>query len=347
MISVKKEGIILSKTDLEFENEGVLNPGIFQEGNTVHMFYRAVRKGNYSTIGYAKLDGPLNVVERHTEPLLTPSTDDEVHGIEDPRIVKIDNVYHLTYCAYDGVNALGSLATSTDLVQFEKQGVLVPRVTYKEFKRIAECNEHLNDKYERFHIHNNIESNPNRKRLLWDKNLILFPRTIEGKLTFLHRIRPDIQIVSVSRISDLTKEFWEDYFMHFNQHILMCSIHDHEIGYIGGGCPPIETAAGWLLIYHGVHDTAKGYVYSACAALLDLNDPKKEIARLPYALFKPDLSWELLGYVDNVVFPTGTSLFDGTLYIYYGAADKRIAVASVNLEELIAELLTYSGNAHA
>jgi predicted GH43/DUF377 family glycosyl hydrolase len=48
-----------------------------------------------------------------------------------------------------------------------------------------------------------------------------------------------------------------------------------------------------------------------------------------------------LGYVDNVVFPTGTALFDDRLYIYYGAADKRIAVASVNLKELISELLTY------
>jgi predicted GH43/DUF377 family glycosyl hydrolase len=50
MIKIKKEGIILLKTELEFENEGVLNPAIMQEGNTVHMFYRAVRKGNYSTI---------------------------------------------------------------------------------------------------------------------------------------------------------------------------------------------------------------------------------------------------------------------------------------------------------
>jgi len=130
--------------------------------------------------------------------------------------------------------------------------------------------------------------------------------------------------------------------MHFDKHILMTPKYDHEISYIGGGCPPIETKDGWLLIYHGVHDSLHGYVYSACAALLDLNDPTKEIARLPYPLFKPEFEWELKGEVNNVVFPTGTALFGDQLYIYYGAADTRIAVASVSISELTEELLLHS-----
>jgi predicted GH43/DUF377 family glycosyl hydrolase len=56
-------------------------------------------------------------------------------------------------------------------------------------------------------------------------------------------------------------------------------------------------------------------------------------------LFKPELPWELKGEVNNVVFPTGTALFDDTLYIYYGAADKRIACASISIKELLTELL--------
>ncbi|MCH8495960.1 MAG: hypothetical protein LAT57_10080 [Balneolales bacterium] len=341
MISIKNEGIVISITEHDFENDGVLNPAIMQEGNTVHMFYRAVRRGNYSTIGYAKLEGPLNVVERNEKPLIIPSADYEIHGVEDPRIVKIDDVYYLTYCAYDGVNALGCLATSTDLIHFEKQGIVVPQVTYEEFKEMTEFSSYLNEKYERFHVTNNILNNPGTRRLIWDKNLIFFPRKVNDKFMLLHRIKPDIQIVSFNTIEDLTKDFWKDYLLHFSDHILMASKHDHEIGYIGGGCPPIETEAGWLMIYHGVHDSAKGYIYTGCAALLDLEDPTKEIARLPYALFEPELPWELFGYVDNVVFPTGTSLFDGRLYVYYGAADKRIAAASVDMKELITELLQY------
>ncbi len=61
MIELKKEGIILKKTHLEFENEGVLNPAVIREGDSVHLFYRAVQKGNYSTIGYCRLDGPLTI----------------------------------------------------------------------------------------------------------------------------------------------------------------------------------------------------------------------------------------------------------------------------------------------
>lgn len=341
MVTIKNEGIILSETELDFENDGVLNPAVLQEGNTVHIFYRAVRKGNFSTIGYAKLKGPLKVAERHQKPLVVPSNDAENQGVEDPRIVKIDEVYYLSYCAYDGVNALGSLAISSDLVHFEKRGVIVPQVSYEEFKRYTEFSGHLNEKYERFYTQSKLKNTTDERWLMWDKNLIFFPRKIDGKFVFIHRIRPDIQIASVTRIEDLTVEFWKNYLRHFNEHILMASKYEHEMGYIGGGCPPIETQAGWLLLYHGVHDSVDGYVYTACAALLDLDDPRKEIARLPYPLFEPQLPWELFGYVNNVVFPTGTSFFDGRLYIYYGAADKRIAVASVNLEELITELLQF------
>lgn len=91
-----------------------------------------------------------------------------------------------------------------------------------------------------------------------------------------------------------------------------------------------------------MEETQHGIVYSACAALLDIDDPSKELARLPYALFAPEYEWELHGEVNNVVFPTGTSLFGNTLFIYYGAADTHIACASVNLSALLIELLTYT-----
>jgi predicted GH43/DUF377 family glycosyl hydrolase len=177
--------------------------------------------------------------------------------------------------------------------------------------------------------------------MLWDKNVIFFPRRINGNLVFLHRIRPGIQIVSVNSLKDVTKEFWENYFLNMHEDIVMDPVYPHESSYIGGGCPPIETKEGWLLIYHGVQETDRGRVYSACAALLDLKDPSIEIARLPYALFSPEYEWELIGEVNNVCFPTGTALFGNTLFIYYGAADSLIACASVNLPDLIAELLTY------
>ncbi|MFD0778615.1 hypothetical protein ACFQZF_09145 [Flavobacterium myungsuense] len=177
-----------------------------------------------------------------------------------------------------------------------------------------------------------------KKALLWDKNIILFPRKINGKFYFLHRIKPDIQIVSIYDLSELTHTFWDNFFLRFSDYILISPKYEHEVSYVGGGCPPIETQLGWLVIYHGVHDTIDGYVYCACVSLLDLDNPEKEIARLPYPLFEPEYEWELHGIVNNVCFPTGAIVNNDTLYIYYGAADEHIACASVNLSELLREL---------
>ena len=340
MIKVKKEGIILSKTDLEFENEGVLNPAAIREGNDVHIFYRAVRQGNFSSIGYCRLNGPLTVAERWDKPILVPEFDYESHGIEDPRIVKIDDLYYLTYTAYDGTSALGAMATSKDMVHFEKQGIIVPSITYAEFVSLVETGGRIKENYYRDQKFYNPNTDP-EKILLWDKNVVFFPRKINGKLVFLHRLRPGIQLVSVNSLKELTKEFWIDYLKDLQDHIVLEPIYKHEARYTGGGCPPIETEHGWLLIYHGAEETEKGLVYSACAAaLMDLDNPLKEIARLPYALFSPEFEWELKGDVNNVVFPTGAVLFDDTLYIYYGAADERIACVSLSLSELVSELLT-------
>jgi predicted GH43/DUF377 family glycosyl hydrolase len=339
MIEVKKEGVLLEKTELGFENEGVLNPAVISDGGSIHIFYRAVSKGNHSSVGYCRLNGPLTVEERSESPVLFPQFGYESHGVEDPRIVKIDDLYYLTYTAYDGVNALGALAVSKDLKHFEKQGLIVPQITYDEFSHLAGAKGVINEKYLRYNDHRQITENPDKKVFLWDKNVIFFPRRINGKLYFLHRVRPDIQIVAVNNLQELTTDFWQKYFLHLDEGIVLSPKHKQEVSYIGGGCPPIETEHGWLLIYHGVHDTVKGYVYSACAALLDLQDPQKEIARLPYALFKPEYEWELKGEVNNVCFPTGSVLIEDTLYIYYGAADERIACASVSLSALLKELL--------
>lgn len=341
VIIIKKEGIILQKTDLPFEDKAVLNPAVLRQGNSVLLFYRAVSKAHISTIGFCRLDGPLQVAERMDHPVLMPSLPAEKEGVEDPRIVKIDGVYYLSYIAFDGVNAMGALAVSDDLINFRKLGLIVPRYTFPDFKKFAENSGLLNDKYARY-AHDKTLRIKDKPAFVWDKDLVFFPRRINNKLYFLHRIKPDIQITAVNELDDLTPEFWTNYLLHFADYIVMTPEFDHEISYIGAGCPPVETEHGWLVIYHGVHDTKNGYVYSACAALLNLDDPNKEIARLPYPLFKPDSPWEVNGEVNNVCFPSGTALFGEQLYIYYGAADEQIACASVNMTALLKELLLFA-----
>lgn len=341
MIHVKKEGILLQKTSLGFENDGVLNPGVIKSDGVIHLFYRAVSKGNFSSIGYCTLSDPLTVATRSDVPVLFPQYSYESQGIEDVRVTKIEDLYYFSYCAYDGINALGALAISEDLKHFKKQGIITPQVSFTEFRRLAETKEIINEKYARYNNPGPIKEGVTRQVLLWDKNVVFFPKKIAGKFHFLHRIKPDIQIVAVTDLSELNEEFWQHYFLNLNDWIALKPRFPHEVSYIGGGCPPIETEYGWLLIYHGVHDTVKGYVYTACAALLDLQQPQKELSRLPYPLFTPQESWEVNGEVNNVCFPTGAILDQDTLYIYYGAADEQIATASLSFSALIQELLKY------
>lgn len=341
MIPLKKEGILLTKTALSFESEGVLNPAVIKDNGKIHLFYRAVAQNNLSSIGYCMLSDYKTIETRLSSPVIIPESEYEKQGVEDPRIVKIDQLFYLTYTSYDGINAVGALATPKDLKSWEKRGIIVPKIPYEKFKVLSEAEGLIPEKYKRYNEFqvSHTDSGP---VFLWNKNLIFFPRKINGKFYFLYRIKPDIQIVSVENIEDLNPEFWDDYFLYFKNHIVLSPKYDHESSYIGGGCPPIETEYGWLMIYHGVHDTINGYVYSACVALLDIKSPGKEISRLPYPLFKPEEEWELKGEVNNVCFPTGAIVENDKLYIYYGAADERIAVASLSISKLLKELMIYS-----
>jgi predicted GH43/DUF377 family glycosyl hydrolase len=101
-VTIKDEGILLQASDLEFENEAVLNPTCVSIGPVLHMFYRAVSKDQMiSSIGYAQLVDN-KVIFRAEEPILKPEHDYEKMGIEDPRITYLEGQYYIFYTAYDG-----------------------------------------------------------------------------------------------------------------------------------------------------------------------------------------------------------------------------------------------------
>jgi predicted GH43/DUF377 family glycosyl hydrolase len=340
---ITRHGVILEKTAYGFENEGVFNPACIRVGEDVHMFYRAVRHGNYSTIGQGRFKGPLELVSRRKRPLLIPEAPFEAQGLEDPRITRIEDTYYMTYSVYDRANVMGTYATSKDLKTFTKQAPITPQFTYREYKHLVECCPDLNQKY-LFHYkvlkEHGLGEEIANKLMLWDKNLMFFPRKFNGKFALLHRIHPGIQIVYFNDPGELTRSFWEEYIMDLKRHIVMDPALPHESSHIGGGAPPIETEDGWLFIYHAAEDTPKGFVYHACAALLDREDPRKVLARLDRPLISPINDSERVGMVKNIVFPSGTVVFNDLLYIYYGGADERIAVASVNMNDLLQRLKT-------
>ncbi|MBW2966501.1 pesticidal protein Cry7Aa, partial [Candidatus Woesearchaeota archaeon] len=181
-----KRKILLEPTQNEWESLAVLNPTVIKEKRITHLFYRAVKYPNYSCLGYAFLQkGKLT---RFDDPLLKPEADYEVEGVEDPRVVKIKGVYYILYTAWDGRNARVALAVSTDLIKWEKKGIISPNITLKEAISVTKSK-----RYKRI-----WEEKAKRKgndMILYDKDAVLFPQKINGKFVMLHRLEPDIQIV--------------------------------------------------------------------------------------------------------------------------------------------------------
>lgn len=341
MIKLKSEGIILEPTENEFEANGVFNPGCILVDKITHMFYRAVNTKNISSIGYCQLVNN-KVTLRNPKPLLFPEYNYESCGLEDPRVTFLEGTYYLFYTAYDGISATVAYATSKDLINFTKQGLLFPKISYDEAEDIFRNSPNVGERY--IHFEKMYRYWISDSVLLWEKDSFLFPKKINGKFVLLHRILPGIQICYFDNFSDINENFWKKYLSDLGNHIVLDPIFPVESGYIGGGCPPIETPEGWLLIYHSVKGLLLKKTYYASVALLDLKNPQKVLSRPSDPLFSPTEIWEKEGVVDNVVFPTGSIVDKGILSIYYGAADTCIAAKSVNLNNLLSELKTNNNN---
>ena len=105
---------------------------------------------------------------------------------------------------------------------------------------------------------------------------------------------------------------------------------------VGAGPPPIETDEGWLMLYHGVRQTAAGSLYRLGAALLDLDQPRRVIGRARRWLLAPQEPYERFGDAPNVVFACGAVVRGDEIWIYYGAADCSICLAKMKITEVLA-----------
>jgi predicted GH43/DUF377 family glycosyl hydrolase len=112
---------------------------------------------------------------------------------------------------------------------------------------------------------------------------------------------------------------------------------DWEANKIGANTPPVKTEHGWLTIYHAV---GADKFYRLGAMLLDLDDPSKVLHRTTDWIMQPEEDYEIDGYYRGCVFPCGKVVIDGTLFVYYGAADKYIGAATCPLDELLDYLLS-------
>ena len=172
-----------------------------------------------------------------------------------------------------------------------------------------------------------------------DKDAALLPRRIGNYWALIHR-----------PVTTLGAHMWISYspdLHHWGSHKIMLEARRGgwwDANKIGLCSPPIETAKGWLTIYHGVRNTASGSIYRLGLALFDLAKPELCIQRGDCWMFGPEAAYERGGDVSDVVFPCGQTIAaDGdTIHLYYGAADSCMALATGSIRALLAWLDTNS-----
>jgi predicted GH43/DUF377 family glycosyl hydrolase len=342
MIKVKKHGFILNASKKELEIKGVLNPRIYQDGDNLHLTHRAIHLESLSSNGHKETKDSIKAIQRTQNNVIKPNFDYEKKGRLDAQIVKIDDTYYITYPAHDGINTLGALATSKDLIKLQKHGIITPQLNHKEYKDCVTNpkNSKLNPKYLFYYnLFSEIGALAEVPRILNDRDFVLFPRKINGRFAMLHCLWPGIQVVYFDDFTDLTKDFWKEYFRNLIDYIVLDPQNTFEANHLRMCIPPIETEQGWLLIYYGIRETNAGKRYSAKAALVNSDKPEIEIARLNYPLFHPSQEWKKKEDADQIIFPTGHAIFEDTLYMYYDAADHNIAVTKLSIKKLLTELL--------
>ena len=168
-----------------------------------------------------------------------------------------------------------------------------------------------------------------------DKDAALLPRKIGGFWAMIHR-----------PMTTLGAHMWISYspdLRHWGSHKVMLEARRGgwwDANKIGLCSPPIETEKGWLVLYHGVRRTASGSIYRIGLALFDLNRPEICLQRGESWVFGPEADYERGGDVKDVVFPCGQTIgVDGdTIYLYYGAGDSCIALATGSIRQLLAWL---------
>ena len=168
-----------------------------------------------------------------------------------------------------------------------------------------------------------------------DKDAALLPHRIDGHWALIHR-----------PVSGPRAHIWISYspdLRHWGSHKLMMEARRGgwwDANKIGLSPPLLETPQGWLMIYHGVRQTAAGSIYRLGLALFDLKQPELCLKRGDEWVFGPQEPYEIRGDVDNVVFPCGYTIApDGdTIHLYYGAADSCIGLATGSVCALLAWL---------
>ncbi len=314
--------ILMPRSEHSWEALSAFNAAAVCLDDRIHLLYRAQGHDGISVLGYAGSDDGTTIAERLPDPVFVPSNPFDHRkkgtppfsypylsgggwgGCEDPRIARVGRTLYMTYVAFNGIHPPGVALATISVADFLKKrwnGWSTPKLI----------------------------SRPGTMQ----KNWVVFPEKIHGKYAVLHNISPEIRIEYLDSLDgDITidslpprrgpkdAERWDNIVR-------------------GVGAPPIRTEAGWIVFYHAMDDRDPNK-YKIGAMLLDLRDPETVLARAVDPVLEPETEYENHGHKQGVVYVCGAVVKNGTIFVYYGASDKTLAVATARLDRFLAALRT-------
>jgi len=303
LFSRYRENPIIRPQDMPYPVSAVFNAGATLFEDKTLLLMRVEDRRGFSHFTIATSDDGIKDWKISTRPILLPDPGqfpEEEWGLEDARI---------TFLPELGVWAIVYTA-------YSRRGPLVSLATTENFQE--------------FHRLGCILPPEN-------KDAALFPESFNGRFALLHRPVPAMAgagaHIWISFSPDL--KYWGD-------HRLLLPAREGgwwDAEKIGCAAPPLKTKEGWLVLYHGVRRTVSGCLYRLGLALLDLFDPTRVIKRGDEWVLAPEESYELIGDVDKVVFPCGWVVEENEIRLYYGGADKCVALAFARLDDVLKWLI--------
>lgn len=287
---------IIAPRGTSWQSAATFNPAVVLHDGKFVMLYRAQDKNGTSRLGYAESNDGLHFTRR-PEPVLSPETDYERDGgVEDPRLVKFGDMYYVTYTGYNKKDAQLCLATSKDLVHWERKGIILP--AYKGNWNVG-----------------------------WTKSGAIVPEKIHGNywMYFLGTSADKTDQMGLAYSTDLVH--WTEA---TQTPVLPRRPGQFDSRVVEPGPPPIVTKDGIVLIYNAADDKL---VYRTAVAVFNPHDPSKLLSRSEKPIFAPEKEWEKVGQVPNVVFVEGMVRQGSRYLLYYGAADKYVGVAEARAKD--------------
>lgn len=317
---VEQNPVLLPNRDHYWESFAAFNLCPIRHGKKIYGLYRAISAVDHmreqkqiSVIGIGESKNGLHFENRRQ--LIAPELEWDLYGCEDPRVTYFEGKFYVFY-------------TALSRYPFGPEGIKVAVAVSKDLKKID--SRHFVTPFNA-------------------KAMTLFPERINGKIVVIFSAHTDsppakMVVAYLDKIEDLwDNKFWEKWEKEIDNHVIdpKRTLFDH----VEVGAPPLKTKHGWLLIYSHIQNYVRtdenhhlDCIFGIEALLLDLKDPRKIIGRTKGPILVPSESYELMGYISNVIFPSGALIEKDNLTIYYGAADTTACAARVNLSDLIGSM---------